>query len=595
MKKYLSGMKRYIWIVLVCTVLAAVVGLALLKIQKPFFQVSSTLIVVADSPSNGFDPALSSNDSIGLATDYASQIMSRSVMEYVYQFDPQIHLHGYVADDLLADVITTPSATTPTVTITASATNAADAALLANDVANGFQSYIQQLHQQQLDTQRTNLTNQLNAALAQKGKIEASLESVPSNTDPHFAVYQAELNDELHTIDTLQSQLITLPTAADSQIQAIQLATAGDAVPAVKRNLILELSAGIGILVGTLIMLLVIYLDDRIWSVEQVREKLQMAYLGGVSKNGKLGENPVLPGSRVIHELADICANLRLTGTLPDQRHAPQGAILLITSPRDAEGKTTIATALAMTMARGGCKVVIVDGNLRQPETHLAFGVRASEPGLANLLENKATVDNAVQRTIVPGLWLLSGGTPVNAPALLLEQKLPFVLEQLRKKADIIVLDGPSLLSGAEASILASMADGVAMVIDSRHDKLSLLQRAKEVLASVAHVPAGVILNRFQQKRHNSYYAFAYPRAMVVDGQKAVQAYAGNNGGAENGYRSVPAPVPQDASPLPPTQSSMWSTPEPPRPATWATPAKSSLLQYAESADSKTGGEPRKR
>src|SRR5260370_8249276 len=138
-------MKRYIWIVLVCTVLAAVAGLALLKIQKPVFQVSSDLIVVAYSPSNGFDPALSANDSIGLPTDYASQIMSRSVMEYVYQFDPQIHLHGYARAALLAGVITTPSATPPTFPITPSAANAADQAFLANAVANGFQPSIQNL------------------------------------------------------------------------------------------------------------------------------------------------------------------------------------------------------------------------------------------------------------------------------------------------------------------------------------------------------------------------------------------------------------------------------------------------------------------
>src|SRR5260370_5241896 len=110
----------------------------------------------------------------------------------------------------------------------------------------------------------------------------------------------------------------------------------------------------------------------------------------------------------------------------------------------------------------------------------------------------------------------------VKAPCVLVEKKLPFVLEKLRKKPDIIVFEGPSLLSGAEASILASMADGIAMVIDSRHDRLSLLQRAKEVLASVAHVPAGVILYRFPQKRDISYYAFSCAGALVDDGYKTL-------------------------------------------------------------------------
>jgi polysaccharide biosynthesis transport protein len=589
-KRYLSRIKRNSWIVLASIVLATIIGFLFVKIQKPIFQVSSTMYVIADAPANGFNTTLSANDSIGLATNYASEIMSRSVMDYVYQSDPQLHQHGYAPDDLLADITVTPSATTSTFTITASATNTADAVLLANDVAKGFQSYIQGRLQQQLDALRTNLQNQYAAAQKQKGSIEASLVAVASNTDPHFAVYEAELTDVMHTLDTLQGQLVALPATANSNVVPIQLASAKDATPAVKSNQIIAICAGLGLLIGTLVMLLVIYLDNLLWSEDQVREKLGMAYLGGISRNSSLRDNPALANRHVTHPLVDICANLRLTGVLPGQWHAPQGTVLLITSPRDAEGKTTIALALAASMARGGRTVVIVDGNLRQPETHLALGVRTSAGvGLTALLESKATMDTAVQRTAVPGLWLLSGGTPLNAPSLLLEQKLPLVLEQLRKKADIVVIDGPSLLSGAEASILASMADGIALVVDSRHDKLPLLQRAKELLDSLAHVPVGIILNRFPQKSRNSYYAVAVPGVVMIDAQRSVQAYTGNTNGAGN--RHVPAPVPakEETMLLSAAQSSVPSAPDPARPAPWPTPVGQSLLQYVESADSQSG------
>jgi tyrosine-protein kinase len=592
-KSYLLRLKRYSWIVLACIILAIIAGVLFVKIQKPVFQVSSTMYVVAEAPANGFNPTLSANDSISLATNYASEIMSRSVMDYVYQSDPQLQQHGYAPDDLLADITVTPSATTSTFTITASATHAADAVLLANDVAKGFQSYIQVRLQQQLDALKTNLQNQYAAAQKQKGSIEASLEAVASTTDPHFAVYQAELSDVMHTLDTLQGQLVTLPATANSNVVLIQLASAKDATPAVKSNLIIALCAGLGLLVGILVMLLVIYLDNLLWSEEQVREKLRMAYLGGISRNSSLRNNPALANDRATDALADICANLRLTGVLPGQWHTPQGAVLLITSPRDAEGKTTIAMALAASMARGGRTVVIVDGNLRRPETHLALGIRTSSgAGLAALLESKATMDTAVQRTAVPGLWLLSGGTRVKAPSLLLEQKLPLVLEQLRKKADIVVIDGPALLSGAEASILASMADGVALVVDSRHDKLPLLQRAKELLDSLAHVPVGIILNRFPQKRRNSYYAVAVPGVVVIDAQRSAQAYAGSTNGAGNKHIPAVVPTTEDTRLLPAAQSSVAPMPDPPRPATWPAPVEPSLLPYVDSADSQSGREP---
>ena len=464
--------------------------------------------------------------------------------------------------------------------------------MLANDVAKGFQSYIQTQRQQQLDALRTNLQNQYTAAQKQKASIEASLISVPSNTDPHFAVYQAELNDVIHTLDTLEGQLVTLPTTASSNVVAIQLASQKDATPAVKTNLIIALSAGIGLLVGILVMLLVIYLNNLLGSEEEVREKLGMAYLGGISNNSKFSGNPTLAKGQVIQELVDICANLRLTSTLPSPWHAPQGAVLLVTSPRDAEGKTTIATALAATIARGGCSVLVVDGDLRQPATHLSLGMRAANAGLSDLLESRASVDTVVQSTAVPGLWLLTGGAPVNAPAFLLEQKMPSLLTQLRKKVDIVVIDGPSLLSGAEASVLGSMADGVALVVDARHERLSLLLRAKEILNSLAHVPAGVVLNRFSQRRRKGYYALAYPGSAALEEGRSAQANTGSDDASVNGHNPGPVVPALDARSSQAAHSSLPGIPELPLPAPGVTPQVLSSQQYNPSTGSQPGVEP---
>ena len=333
-KSYVMGIKRYGWIVLACMLIAALAGFAMARLQKQVYQVSSTIYVVAGAPSNGYNATLSTNDSIGLANNYATEMMSRSVMAYIFQSDPQLQKRGYTADDLLADVVTVPSATTSTILITASALNAADAAMMTNDVANGFQSYIQTQNQQQLTTERTNLQNQQTTALKQKSAVEGQLEALPSNTDPHFTVYQAELNDIIHTLDTVQGQLLALPTTASSNVAVIQLATPKDATLAVKTSLILALSVGIGLLVGVLIMFLVIYLNNLLWSEEQVSEQLSMTYLGGLSKSQILSEKPAQAEGQPLKELADICANLRLTDTLPGQWRAPRGSVLLITSPR---------------------------------------------------------------------------------------------------------------------------------------------------------------------------------------------------------------------------------------------------------------------
>ena len=81
-KSYRIGITRYGWIVLACMLIAAIAGVAMLKVQKQVFQVSSTMYVVADTPSNGFNTTLATNDSIALANNYATEIMSRTIMDY---------------------------------------------------------------------------------------------------------------------------------------------------------------------------------------------------------------------------------------------------------------------------------------------------------------------------------------------------------------------------------------------------------------------------------------------------------------------------------------------------------------------------------
>lgn len=526
-KGYFANIKRYGWIVLACTLLAILLGFVFLKIQPQVYQASSIIFVNTDTPGDSFNTSLSANDSLGLATDYASEITTSAVMNYIYQSDPNLKTRGYGPDDLLADITTTPSATVANITITASAVNRSDAVLLANDVATGFQKYIQTQNQQQLDAMRTNLQNQYNAALKQKSDIEARLVALASNTDPHFAVYQADLTDVLHTMDTIQSQLLALPTTATSNAVAADLAGPNSAQPAVKSSLILVVTGGIGLLVGISVMLLVVFLDNRLHNEEDISEKLGVAYLGKLSTSKKLEAGAVTPDSFAAQELGDICANLRLTGVLAGLSHAPQRAILLITSSQAAEGKTTLAAMLGATFAQAGRATVVVDGNLRQPTSELAFGISAAGPGLSGLLQSKGSVDSAVQRCKVPGLWLLRGGTPVESSTLLLEQNLPNILAQLQQKIDIIIIDGPSVLDGADASVLASMADGVILVVDSRHDRLPLLLRAKAILQSLTHTPIGVVMNRFPGSSRNSYFAAAYPTDVPTPKNNIVSKHDG--------------------------------------------------------------------
>jgi polysaccharide biosynthesis transport protein len=591
LSSYFPAMKKYIWVVIVCFVLVTVLGYAVDKSQKPVYQASATLYVDTTAPGTSLTANGSSSsattDSITQSTNYSAEIMTNAVMSYVLQYDPKLKQRGFTAADLQADIsATNPSATAATVLITASALHTADAVLVANDVAYGFVAYKTQELTTQLTTERNYYQNTLNQYQEQVNKLEEEILSYGNSSDPHVALY-TEDRDTLETnMTSVRTTLLNLPSTVHSDATVVQIAMPSTTTLSSKGSEIVAVAAVLGLIIGLLIWLLLIYSDNRVRSEDQVPEKLGMSYLGTIAKNKQdISAGAVPTTGAVARELADIAVNLHLTGLIAGQARAPQGAVLLVTSAQAAEGKTTVATGLAAALAKSGKSALVIDGNLRNPATHLAFGVTSPAFGLSSLLRGNGSesVDSAVQRTSTPGVWFLPGGAEADDAPLLIEQRLPSVLTQLRQKTDWIIIDGPSVLSGADASILASMADGVVLVVDGGNDKLKLLLRAKAVLMTLTHTSIGVVMNRMPPRKRNAYYAVTYVEegaynvvpavqgAMangsnhgITNGQPVGQTYAISGASTPNSYGMAPArpaalpmdfpvmqPNPNPASPFP--------------------------------------------
>jgi capsular exopolysaccharide synthesis family protein len=538
LNRYLQSVKQYSWILLACMLLAAIGGYLITKSQPVAFQAPSTLFVNAGAPDTTYPGGPTSTDSLGEATNYAAYISSRSFMAYVLGYDANLQKLGYTADYLVANTLATPSPTYPTISIVAVGRTPSGAILVANDIANGFQAYVAAQNQQALAAKRKDLQTQLTTYQNQEKSFETQILQIPS-TDPRYPIITSNRDSTVRLIETLQGTLLTFPSNVAGDVTVIQLAATKDVTPTVKSTTTIAITAGVGLLVGILVMLLVIYLDERPRAGEDVKDKLGLAYLGGISEQGWIRKNPLQPTGSGAYELADIAANLKLTGILPGQWHAPRGAVVLITSPKKAAGKTTVTAALAAMLAQASYQVVIVDGNLRQPATHLSLGTNNSGIGLSSLLTSRGDINEAVQRTRVPDVWFFPAGQAVANPALLFERRLPAILTKLRARVDCVIIDGPAVLSGAEASVLASMVDGTVLVVDSKHDKLPLLLRVKEVLCSLTHTPTGVIMNRLSRSAHNNYYASGLPKS--PDPYREIHGQPYHGGTASNGKESLSA------------------------------------------------------
>jgi capsular exopolysaccharide synthesis family protein len=560
LKRYLPSIKRYIWAIPILMVLAGIAGYGLGKAAPVAYTATSTMLVDVNRP-DSYIPGQQqpSSDSLTTATNYSAEIPSRIVMTAIWNATPALKQRGYTVDDLLVDVSATPSTSTSAIEISATTGNINDSVLLANSVSTGFEKYEQSQLQQLVTSQYQSLQTQIAAYEKQKAADQAEIQSINNSADVRTTLLLSDISDLTHNIETLQSQQQQLPSTVLSNVFVVDLSTPLGVAASTRSSTLTILGSGVGFLLGSVLMLILIFLDERLRGADQVREKLGLAYVGGIFKNNDLKSSPLQPPAQIAQQLMDIGVDLRLTGVLPGSWHAPQGAVLLVTSARAAEGKTTFAAGLATMIARGGGTVVVIDGNLRKPTTHLTFGLGQGGPGLNGLLKlnNLDVVESSVQRTNVPGAWLLSGGKPADGAPLLLDQKLPAILSQLRKKTDVIIIDAPPLLSGADASLMATMVDGIVLVIDAQHDKLPVLLHAKDILHSLAEKPTGVVLNRLPRQRRDYYYATAYERkAPVVDAPLA-QAYPARDNGNGNGTMQRLEPVLVAPLPRPPTPQSI--------------------------------------
>lgn len=154
---------------------------------------------------------------------------------------------------------------------------------------------------------------------------------------------------------------------------------------------------------------------------------------------------------------------------------------IVITSPWYADGKSTVVSNLAISMANMGKRTILVDADLRKPVLHKFFDVH-NKVGLTNLLLEEAGLEEVIRKTDVAGLSLISSGAiPPNPAELLHSKKMLDFIQKLRNSADMVLFDSPPLTPVTDAVILSSRVEGVLLVVDCRASR-KLILHAKEIL-----------------------------------------------------------------------------------------------------------------
>jgi polysaccharide biosynthesis transport protein len=183
-------------------------------------------------------------------------------------------------------------------------------------------------------------------------------------------------------------------------------------------------------------------------------------------------------------------------------------ARLLVTSAVPGDGKTLVAVNLALALAQLKDRVLLVEGDLRRPKAHRAFGV-SPFPGLADALSGDATLDQVVHATKVPNLFVMPGGMKHGGGAseLLSSPRLARLLEQAGNTYPWIVIDSPPTGPIADATILAQHADGAILVVSADSTPGATARMAVEQILAAGVPLVGAVLNRADLEGAGYYYA----------------------------------------------------------------------------------------
>jgi receptor protein-tyrosine kinase len=187
---------------------------------------------------------------------------------------------------------------------------------------------------------------------------------------------------------------------------------------------------------------------------------------------------------------------------------------ILVTSPRPAEGKSTIASNLAVALAETGRTVLLVDADCRRPFLHKMFGV-PNTWGLTNILSEDS--DNSDQLGIptgFPGLTLVPNGPPPESVSrALYSPRLGKFFQRARAKVDLILIDAPPILEVADARVISEFADGAVLVLRSGNTARADALEAYQQLYDDGTVLLGTVLNNWRRPRRERQYRSYYLRS----------------------------------------------------------------------------------
>ena len=525
LREYWPILRRWLWLVVLGTVLTASAAYFVSSNTEPVYQSTVTLRLdlASGDMTNEYAAILTANQ---LAGTYSEQIRMRPVLGAVLE---ALDLQDKMSPSSLASRVTVePVGDTQLIRVSVEDTDSQMAAIMANQIVEVFIAQNQEFEQNRYADSKLSLSEQMTLMQGELETTQAALDALGSST-------MAEEKTELDRLDlTLASQQAAYANLL-SNYERIRIAEASESSnvvvveeaiptdspirPRTMANTLL--AAVVGALLAVGIIFLVEYLDDTVKTPEDLASVTDLSTLGAIADiEGRTGRDRLVTLLTPRSAISEAYRMLRTS----IQFAAVDGQVksIMVTSSGSGEGKSTTAANLAIVMAQTGQRVILVDADLRRPVQHRLFELPNSKGLTMALLDLNAPPKEHLQATSVPGLQIMtSGAIPPNPAELLGSQRQADLLADLEKEAALIILDSPPVLTVADALVLAPRVSGVLLVVEVGSTRRGAVQKAVDTLLHADARVLGVALNRLTLRRSAYYYHYyqQYYRQYEEDGK----------------------------------------------------------------------------
>lgn len=377
---------------------------------------------------------------------------------------------------------------------------------------NGQIADVQRQLTAEIDRAVETIRNDYEVAQAEERSFAAELRAQESTAtdlgrkNVDYSVLQREAESSRQIFQQLlqkQNELRVISSNRRNNVRLLERARVpgGPYTPDLRRAWMLALALGLGL--GIAAAFLIDYLDDTIKTPDDIRWKLKLPFLGVVPRVAG-NDRPLLTDTVPPH-FGEAFRALRTALVNASSDHDTK--VICTTSSQPLEGKTTTTVNMALALAIGGARVLVIDADMRRPSLHKALKLD-NEKGLSELLSDQTRMREVVRRTSHPNLVAMTAGMPPPNPSeLLAGDKMRTLIRQLSQSPfDWVIIDTPPVLAVTDAVILAPLVSGVTFIVGAEMTRWRMAERAIETLQSGQPKSIAAVLNRVDLERNRYYY-----------------------------------------------------------------------------------------